>query len=80
MPFFIEFDMDCRTTTTVIGGGKFCVSSSTTNITAITIPIATTTAATVVAATSYTPQICATNGTASGTIYTCQGWSMEILN
>ncbi|MCI4435378.1 MAG: hypothetical protein JHC33_01025, partial [Ignisphaera sp.] len=80
MPFFIEFDMDCRTTTTVMGGGKFCVSSSTTNITAITIPIATTTAATVVAATSYTPQICATNGTASGTIYTCQGWSMEILN
>jgi hypothetical protein len=44
------------------------------------VPIGTTAAATIVAATAYTPQICATNGTASGTVYTSQTMSIKILN
>jgi hypothetical protein len=46
----------------------------------LVVGIATTTAATVVAATSYTLQVCSTNGTASGTVYTTQGSNIEILN
>jgi hypothetical protein len=34
----------------------------------------------VVAATSYTIQVCSTNGTASGTVYTTRSCSIEILN
>jgi len=80
MPFTIEFDMVCRSTTSVMAGGKFVVSNSTTGITATAIPIGTTTAATVVAATSYTINVSATNGTASGTVYTTQTCTIEVLN
>lgn len=80
MPFDLNFLMTFRTTTTVIGGGHFTVSSSTTGITGLDVPIATTTAATIVAATSYTINVSATNGTASGTVYTSQIASVEVLN
>lgn len=80
MPFFIDLTMTCRSATSVIAGGQFVVSNSTTGISALTVPIGTTTAATVVQATSYTIEIDSTNGTASGTIYTTQGSTIEILN
>ena len=80
MPFEIEFLLTCRSTTSIMGTGKFLVSSSTTGITGLSVLIGTVTAATVVAATSYTVQICATDGTASGTVYTTQTASVEVLN
>ena len=80
MPFEIGFLLICRSTTSIMGTGKFLVSSSTTGITGLSVLIGTVTAATVVAATSYTVQICATDGTASGTVYTTQTASVEVLN
>ena len=79
-PFEIELLITFRSATSVMAGGHFIVSSSTSGITGLTIPIGTATAATIVAATSYTIQVCATDGTASGTIYTAQTCSIEILN
>jgi len=80
MPFEIEFLLVCRSTTSVMASGRMIVSSSTTGVTGLSVPIGTITAATVVAATSYTLEIDATNGTASGTIYTTQTASIEVLN
>jgi len=79
-PFMIDLTATCRSATSVMAGGTFTVSNSTTGISALVVPIGTTTAATVVQATSYTLEVCATNGTASGTVYTTQGASIEVLN
>lgn len=80
MPFEIRLLLTFRTTTTCIAGGSLTISNSTTGISALVVPIGTTSAATTVAATSYAPQICATNGTASGTIYTSQAMCIKVLN
>ena len=80
MPFVIDLILTCRSATTVMGGGTFTVSNSTTGISSLVVGLATTTAATIVNATSYTINVSATNGTASGTIYTTQGSSIEIMN
>jgi len=79
-PFMIDLTATCRSATSVMAGGTFTVSNSTTGISALVVPIGTTTAATVVQATSYTINVSSTNGTASGTVYTTQGASIEILN
>lgn len=80
MPFACDFYLTFQSTTTVMGGGNCVFSSSTTGITGLDVPIATTTAATIVAATSYTINVSATNGTAGGTVYTSQISSIEVLN
>ena len=83
MPFLIEFDATFRTTTTIMAAGMFIINNAATVTGASTalmqVPMATTTAATIVAATSYTVQVCATNGTASGCVYTTQLATIEIL-
>ncbi len=80
MPFVMEFDLTFRSTTTAMATGKILFPNSTTGIASIDIPVGSTTAATIVAATSYTVQVCATNGTASGTVYTTQTATIEVLN
>ena len=80
MPFLIELDAIVRTTTTIITGGQIVFPNSTTGVTSTVIPVGQAAVATVVAATSYTINVSATNGTASGTVYTTQGSSIEILN
>ena len=80
MPFFAEFTATWRSTTSVIGAGTVSWSSSTSGVTALTLPVATTTAATTVAARAYTVYVGATNGTASGCVYTSQASTIEILN
>lgn len=78
--FMMEFLLTCRTSTTVYGSGYMMVAAQTGNTTMSVIQVANSAAATIVNATSYTVEVDATNGTASGTIYTTQACVIEVLN
>jgi hypothetical protein len=80
MPFMIEADFTYITTTTVSPHMTMHLPTANTGLAFADFVVVPSAVVTIVAATSYTIEIDSTNGTASGTIYTTRGSSIEVLS